>query len=386
MRILSILLFIVIACNPNDKNDSTESPLVENILIDENGPELIGELILPIDSMTPKHSARWQNYIEDSVEYLFTLNVIEPSFIVYPIESPDQNFKIKLEREGPNGVSTIQQQASGFYVHNFDSIFLFNYYTENLYIINSKSEIIDRFRIKSDYNFNGEVLRSNNLWMKNGKVYLPGNVISTLGRPGMTLEKVESFDKYLMVLDLETREASKKLTYPEIYKSRGFMGQDYMFYFAWNKTTNEQIISYPVMNEVLITKDFESFDNREIALDGYENLLDNYPAPASTSHMWLQASRYGQIYYDPYHELYFRYFKTGIPESQIEEHDNLLSNKIKKYYAIYDNNFRFKYTWDVSNYRGVDIFFGKKGVYIGKDDGMDDEDSKTYLIFNFSSI
>ena len=283
-------------------------------------------------------------------------------------------------------MSIVQPQASGFYVHNFDSIFFFNYYTENLYIINRQSEIIDRFRIKADYNFNGEVLRSNNLWMQGGKVYLPGDIISTLGRSGITLKKVENFDKYLLVLDIETRKAEKKLTYPDVYNSRGFMGQDYMFYMAWNKATNVHLISYPVMNEVLVTKDFESFESKKISLAGYENLLDSYPTPGATGRMWLQASRYGQIYYDPYQELYFRYFKTGIPESLIEEQDDLSSDKVIEYYTIYDKDFNFKYNWDVSRYRGVDIFFGEKGVYIGKDDGFEDEDSKTYSIFNFSSI
>jgi len=385
--LLFALIFLVIGCKSNDTETKNEINEQETLATtDTNIPiKQIGELVIPVDSLTTKHAAKFQYYNDGEDEWYVTLNHLEHSIIFNSIDKPNNQWKIQLNRDGPNRVRNFEYpNVSGLYVHNFDSIFLFNYFDEYLYQINRQGEVITSVGAGNQFDFKGEVLSPSNFWFENGKVYLIGNITVPLTTqmakdPG----PITSYDEYLFIYDLASKTHELKLTFPEIYKSRRFTPQDYFFSIIRNPIENNYIISYPFLNEVSVTNDFENFEIKPYSKEGYSNLLANYPVESrNLRDTWMQMDRFGRIYFDPYRQWYFRFFKSGVPVSMLSESDEYIFDKYDKYYVVYDADFNPLFEWDVSDYRFGDIFFGEKGIYIGKEDGNEDEDNKTYLIFN----
>lgn len=84
-------------------------------------------------------------YIDkDGTEYLTFQNPNKNDILFYDLSSKTLKFKISPEINGPDGVGFF----FGYYIHNLDSIFLTARSTENIPLINSKANVIDKYNYK----------------------------------------------------------------------------------------------------------------------------------------------------------------------------------------------------------------------------------------------
>lgn len=160
-----VILFLLISCSNNEKNQSNLPNL-----------KFIRDHSIGIDEQTSAHISNFQYYQDAKTEreYLCILNKPTNGINIYPLDNNDQVTKIKLEKEGPFGLGSI----SGFYVVNFDSIYVMNPGTLRLYHTNSKGAILKQFSLRSPNINVGYILPNTDdsmeIRFKEDTIFIPG--------------------------------------------------------------------------------------------------------------------------------------------------------------------------------------------------------------------
>lgn len=106
--------------------------------IDQVTLEFKENIIFPLDSMTKRNSKNIG--FSSKINALYLYNEINHSIYFFDLETKLESKRIKLEKEGPNGIGDV----SKLIVLNYDSIFTFNRYNNHLYLLNRSGDIIEK--------------------------------------------------------------------------------------------------------------------------------------------------------------------------------------------------------------------------------------------------
>ncbi|MFT7363367.1 MAG: hypothetical protein ACI9UV_001568 [Algoriphagus sp.] len=174
---------------------------------------------------------------------------------------------------------------------------------------------------------------------------------------------------------------------PEKYLGKGVNVYDLFISMDYDQKNEEYIINFPVLDYLLVTKDFKSF--REISATPKENFVKMENRSGVKMGEWRKEyytdNSFFTVYYDPYRELYIRHYRNGLSETDFE---SLLLNSYKMLNVKNNNMLMFLnkegkilHTEDVSEFNHLYIHFGKEGMYILNDTKLEDEDSLTFSLF-----
>lgn len=132
MKYLILFIFLaqlVLSCVKNDTYKNLETKLAKNERIKFE----IEDVNIAIDTITYPSYSKFQNALYNDTSYLVGFSGRMNSLKFFNLSSKKFSKHVKIDRKGPNGIDHI----SGFYVHNWDSIFIISF--NRLVLIDSSS-------------------------------------------------------------------------------------------------------------------------------------------------------------------------------------------------------------------------------------------------------
>ncbi|MDR2362037.1 MAG: DUF4221 domain-containing protein [Prevotellaceae bacterium] len=97
----------------------------------------------PLDDETSYIALYQQLIYTDTITYFSFLNTHNNSIYFYDFHTSEFKRRISYQREGNHGVGNIQ----GYHYVNEDSIFVYAYWTQLLFLTDSKAEVIDKWKL-----------------------------------------------------------------------------------------------------------------------------------------------------------------------------------------------------------------------------------------------
>jgi len=120
---------LISSCTNNQTYENLETKLAKNESIEFE----IEDINIAIDTITYPSYSKFQNAFFNDTSYLVGFSGRMNSVDFFNLSSKEFSKHVKIDRKGPNGID----QINGFYVHNWDSIFIISFH--RLVLIDSSS-------------------------------------------------------------------------------------------------------------------------------------------------------------------------------------------------------------------------------------------------------
>ena len=298
-----LLLFVLFSCSNNKKTNDIyelkESNKKLSFNLDKNTKSFIQTLFI-YEEKKSKQFLTFQN--QDQNEILF-----------YDINSSDLEFKIKPQIDGANGVGFFL----GYYIHNFDSIFLTISGTEKIALINKESIVSDKIIYEKT---NDEIKLTKGY--STTAIYHPAQIINDKLYIISGCNRWFEQNPVSATIDLKTKEIhALPFSYPtfpntsnkskragiEEYMSRCYTGEKFVYSFYFDESiyiTNQE---HSDIHKVNIKS---KYIDKIKTLDDYGNL---------TFKDICENPNYGNLIFDKYRNIYYR---VAYPETEIKNSDN----------------------------------------------------------------
>lgn len=374
-----IFILFIYACTGKNQNSSSFQ-LAES-----------GEIIrLPLDTTTSNISDGLQFFPGES-PLLFNLNWVENSIQIYDLTQKKKIKELKFDYEGPNGVLDIM----GIYVHNLDSIFLFNQLVNQLTLIDTagtiKSKITyvapDKYGpafFSNSYFKSTPILKKKKLLVKSR---LKGQITS------MTNDQLN--EKELMYLiDLEMGKSgilgldSGKteflgIKYPKDYLLGGFK----IFESSIAYGAGKHVVSMFGDHRLFYTDSLGTPLKEVAAKSNYLNeAIPLFPKDAdglAYRTYSYYSPHYETIEFDPYRNLFIRFafhameYDPSVPVPEMRNHTGPFSIQ------IFDQNLKLvsEKFFDKNRYHPFDYFLTKDGLYLSTNHPLNPETKEDQLAF-----
>lgn len=316
-------------------------------------------------------------------EYLSFLNYQTNQILFYDLKTSKFLFKIELASEGPHGVV----RPSGYYIKDFDNIFVSSYAYEGLIKVDTLGHIVQ----KIPYGETAEGYRVLPSYTPSSHPYIAPIFVD--GKMFITQQGVERFhpiEKTPLSVTIDTvskvisgtpltydildddEQGTEDLRFSRIYDGRQFV---YSFY------VNEDIVVTPINHiDYKVVKVKSRFINSatEVQKKGEQGPRSN-----------LEVARYGDIVYDPYREVYYRF---AYHYSELDSKKNWRGNAVfgRKKFSVIILNKDFEIIGETlfpeAVYNSYVFFVHKEGLYISRDYQINYDQSEDYMTFELFSL
>lgn len=315
---------------------------------------------------------------------IFCLNKMNDTSIYIFNLKGKQIGTLRYKRKGPNGVGDI----SGFYVHNYDSIFVLNSYAYKLFLINNEGRVhnvYSLFKTGVNKNFINTTLPYVNsaasMSIRNEFIYVPA-----IPDQSPFINNYED-NNLLIKLNLKTSLVEYMLGFPEEYK--GFYIYGTYTFVSTCQTANDSCIAVSyILDKNLYTYNYIS-DELDKINNSKCNFLDDVelpkklpPPPNEEKERVLEAlqtDKYGGIYYDKWHNIFYRFAIKGLSHKDAKKYcENGRGLKLKYFLMVYDEDLVLiaeRRIEDMSS--GLELFVTEKGLYIKGD--YENEEDKVFF-------
>lgn len=210
------------------------------------------------------------------------------------------------------------------------------------------------------------------------------NMAEVYGGPPFKYQEQENS---MGVFKNNLREFESKMLLPEEYLGKNVNAYDLLISIDYDRKSKEFIINYPILDDLLITKDFEHIER--ISATPQKQFVDLNNRSGELMGEWKKEYYMGNTfftaYYDPFRELYVRHYRKELSEG---DYESLAANsfkmfgpKNKNFLLFLDKSGNPLDVMDVSNFNHLYIHFGKEGMYILNDTELENEDSLTFSLF-----
>lgn len=351
--------------------------------VDEGIFEIVGESSIKLDSMTGFFSYDIQYFSFEGRDVVATLNHFINRIQLYDFTTGRQVINFDYDLIGPEGVG---EQPRAFFVHNRDSIFVFDSWIGRVTLINSYGKSIDRYNLAPNGMNDGFAVpqASTQRHMKfiGGKLYLAGLLLPWEG--------LELNENQFIEYDIRTKEVKYLVPRPDIYNQANW-GNSVMFHlnYDYNSVLDEFIFSFNNYDHVVVA-------NRE------NETIKSYPTPSNYfdtivpyddefSYEWDQnkldeynflSPRYWGVVYDQYNKVTYRFALR--PNSKEKYREGVRNMQVSL--IILDENYQKIGEFEVDRevYDSRMYFVSNEGLHIAnKKKFSENEDSIIFDIFNF---
>jgi len=323
-----------------------------------------------------------QYYVDKSVAYLIFLNAGNNALDFYDMHSRGYKFSY--------GFKNILKSASGFYVHNMDSIFLYSDPKKEFILSNLKGTI-KQFSIKQAA-FRHNVLSASPIINASHPVFvINGNLIYSGYKFG-EVKKVDQLPRYYSAsLNLKSGIVTDFNRYPIIYDNYNWGGRHLRQpYVDYNPKKKIFVSSLPIMHNLIIT-DQANYSTTQIY--GGSNNVENIPPMKdaitylsnreddvkATAHFYLNDS-YRNIIYDRFRDIYYRVVEYASEKSKIDDDG---AGEKRDAIIILDNDLKIK--GETSLNKGISIW-----TYFVSEDGLcllnTNFNNENYAVFSVYKI
>ena len=262
------------------------------------------EIEIPDDYFNPT-VGEWLHLIIDNNDYLFTGGIQDEYLYIFPLNVTRQQYEktIKIPREGPDGFNS---STPRFYVHNFDSIFVFPESRNHFLLYDSNLYLTKTFHIDSPKIFSiTSYMDQQTVFITNGKIQL--NVI-----PYARTDSKDflNYSASAIIYDLHQHKIETMFGYPDDIKNTilpsNHIGNQHVLAF------DSMVISNYYFDEALYGKFLSNNERFRITgglsdfkhMKGLDRPIDNNSEEA----LYMQVSypRYKNLFYDPYRKKIYR--------------------------------------------------------------------------------
>lgn len=266
-----------------------------------NKLKITDSLIIRIPDSVYSGEVYWDFNKLNGDEYLFNANF--PLSKIYPFNITKNSWleTMHFSSDGPNGVG----MATGFYVKNFDSTYIFSGYSHIVNHFNFDSILIQKHNISSNFDVNLFLYRKAKS-LKN-VLYVPGTDFLSYDTPeGVNKGKV------LLKYDVLTGENKPIINFPDEYKNRVWT-KEYLF-APFDINDNHIIISY-AKSPYLYKYDLKgNLISKYSAHSKYVSIPDDLGKNADSNGeraktIYYQNGFYNYLFYDKKNKLYYRIAK-----------------------------------------------------------------------------
>jgi len=354
-----------------------------NIRLERNGVNLVvaGEKNFYLDSLSAPNINALSVFSYRGQNYFSFLNKDVNRIYVYNLDHENIEYYISFDREGPDGVGSIE----GYYIFSPDSILLLDNWTNTLSMIDKTGSLLVKYIISENSHLNNPLLpvpklgTTNPVYNFNGKYYFTGYSI------GEFFNETKSNRPVIMSFDKESKNVSYDFSYPDIYQDVSWGGTSFRtIYSDINPKIKNLIISFPadhnlwfydLKNGKAISKYAGSQNFGDItSLDKIKNFMERQ----TLAEFFGKNPSYSSVIYDQYRDVYYR-----IADHPIQNYDaNHRETKVKKFSIIILNNKMEKIGESLVphlSHSRLSYFISEEGLNLQK--YHDNEDVLTYSTF-----
>lgn len=374
--LIALLLCLCVSCR-NEKKQAG------SYLYDLKTTEKIKEI--PLDSDVRYNAFYLYLFGDDNgKEYLSFLNYRSNQILFYDFETSDFLFKMNLKAEGPDGVV----QPSGFYIKDFDNIYVSSYAYAGLIKVDTTCRIVQKIPYGTTSN-GYKVLPS---YTPSSHPYIAPIMVD--GRMYITQQAVSRFHPVAETpLSVAIDTAQKiyegvPLTYGVLTEEE-LDANDGRFSRIYNG--KEFVYSFYTSEDIIVA----SADHSGIRKIKVKSRYINSPTQVQEDSengpkLNLELARYGDLVYDPYREVYYRFAYPKVElDNNIKWWGKSVYGRKKFSVIILDKDFNIigETLFPEAIYNSYVFFVHKDGLYISRDYQMlygDSEDNMTFELFSLT--
>lgn len=371
---LFLLLCLAISCGSNKTSDAYSCRL--------EASETIKSFALSDDV---RYNPFYLSVFSDDggKEYLSFLNYRTNQILFYDLNSTDFLFKLDLYAEGPNGIL----QPTGLYVKDFDNIFVSSYAYTGLVKVDSTRRIVQKIpygKTSSGYNVLPTYTPSSHPY--NPPVFIGDKLYITQKATAHFFPLAET--PLTVAVDTVRKQCEAlPLTFAALTEE-ALQANDNSFSREFNGT--EFVYSFYVDEDIIVTP----ADHSEIKRIKVKSKYIDTPTAKQEDgeqgpKLNLELARYGDLVYDPYREVYYRfaYPKTTL-EDGIRWWGKAVYGRKKFSVIILDKDFQVigETLFPEAVYNSYAFFVHKDGLYISRDYQMIYDQSEDYMTFELFNL
>lgn len=352
-----LLTFLCYCQNNNNNNQIDTSFKINDGLVNSHYKSF------QLDSLTIPYTKSIQYLDLYTIKYFFLFNSNTNSIYFYNYESS------KIERIWKPLHCINNINFDGFYVHNLDSIFLYTYFTNILYLFDSKGELTKTYNLSRDMRYcphppAPQLCTTNPLLLYRDNFILTGFIAGEYKNEKIGTRPVGI--KY----NLSKKEISYFIDYPSIYRKHNWGSTNFRaVYHTFNQEKLLLIISFPASHQIVIydlkndrinsiysgkygCKNIKYYSQKKGKVERENRIKYYYTNPI-----------YDAIYYDKYRNLYYRFFMHPLKEDY-----HYLGNQLSRLITIIILNEKFQIIGEIeiSNHNPQSVFITKEGLHIQK--------------------
>ena len=373
--ILPLLLFCLLSSCKREKGEPQDNYTLE-------ATENIKSF--PLDSDVKYDASYLYTFEENGKRYLSFLNYRTTQLLFYDFDTAKFLFKVTLDKEGSNGVV----MPTGYYIKDFNNMYISSSAYFGLIKVDTAKTIVQKIPYrKTDSGY--KIISSYNA---SSHPYLPPVFIGD--KMYITQQNNERFcpaekTPISVVIDtVQKKYTSLPLTFSILTeKQKESNGDD----FSRTYDGKNFIYSFYVDEDILVT----SIDHAEVkrirAKSRYIDSPDEeQPLNAQKGpQLNLELARYGDLMYDPYREVYYRF---AYPKTELDDKINWMGKSVygrKKFSVIIlDKDFQIigETLFPEAIYNPYASFVSKEGLYISRDYQMNYDQSEDFMTFELFKL
>ena len=351
------ILWFLISCKPSEESAQ------------ESGLILFDSVIINLDAQSAPSLLFNQVTSRNEEELLVNLNQLSGSLDLYDLATGNLYQRVTIPSEGPNAIMGV----SGFYVFNPDSVFLFPKMSLNkMAIVNLNGLVVSTFSpILPIENEIGKVLNhssTNSLptFFHEGKIYFDQLTLKNTTQEGSLNPdfKVTGFVDF----EADSIRLVEKSGYPYSYLGKAFS----IYAAVHSRVINDKgkfVYSWGALDSLILVNSQWDIEEKVFSKSKFKS-KDFPETPNANLEQELEAvignGYYGRIMYDPFRNLYYRFYHIGRTYSS--ETDNSIASIFKNDFSVlvYDQDFDFlgETKFEGKTYDFYQAFIGSKGLYL----------------------
>ena len=373
--ILPLLLFCLLSSCKREKGEPQDNYTLE-------ATENIKSF--PLDSDVKYDASYLYTFEENGKRYLSFLNYRTTQLLFYDFDTAKFLFKVTLDKEGSNGVV----MPTGYYIKDFNNMYISSSAYFGLIKVDTAKTIVQKipyrktdsgYKIISSYNASSHpylppVFIGDKMYItqQNNERFCPAEKTPISVAIDTVQKKYSSLPLTFSILT-EKQKKSNDTGFSRDYDGKNFI---YSFY---------------VDEDILVT----SIDHAEVkrirAKSRYIDSPDEeQPLNAQKGpQLNLELARYGDLMYDPYREVYYRF---AYPKTELDDKINWMGKAVygrKKFSVIIlDKDFQIigETLFPEAIYNPYASFVSKEGLYISRDYQINYDQSEDFMTFELFKL
>lgn len=342
-----------------------------------------------LDSET-KYNAFYLYPFSDATnhQYLSFLNYGTNQILFYDLDSGRFLFKINMPSDGPDGVV----QPSGYYIKDFEHIYLTSYSYNGIIKIDTTSHIVHKIpytKTDNGFKFLPSYTPSSHPYTA---PYIIGNRMFFM--PPL-VDRFCPAEKTPLSISMDTlshRFFASEITYSQVLSEEELGTNDTRCSRIFDG--NSFIYSFYVDDEILVTSiDHKEFKKIKAESQHIHSSIDKQKKGSDGPKSNLEVARYGDLIHDKYRNVYYRfaYHKVEL-DHKTNWRGKAVYGRKKFSVIILDQNFKVigETLFPESIYNSYVSFVNEEGLYISRDyqigTGNQSEDFLSFELFKLIDL